>query len=345
MLERVGPEPDRVVRYAEGETGIYEVWEPRAGSAHDLSSSAGRAAADSPGRTDISSAGAGLSWSSGSPGHGKPTPADTGDVPPARAVTVALVHGGFWKAAYDRTHLRSLAGALARDGFHVASVEYPRVGMPGGGWPGTGDAVADALTAIVADPSLPSPVVAVGHSAGGHLVAWCASSPTTATAGITGTAGTAGITGVRARVDGLAGVVPLAGVLDLVLADRQSLGDQAVRALVGLPRRHESTPRDEAGAHGHESKGDPAADPADGIPVDADPARQRLVVPSVLVHGADDMNVPLSVSEAYLASRTSDDAACRLVAVGEADHFALIDPLTPAYTVVVEAIESLVPGG
>ena len=34
-----------------------------------------------------------------------------------------------------------LAEALARDGFHVANLEYPRTGMPGGGWPGTGEAV------------------------------------------------------------------------------------------------------------------------------------------------------------------------------------------------------------
>ena len=61
----------------------------------------------------------------------------------ARGVTVALLHGGFWRERYDRAHLAPLADALARDGFHVANLEYPRVGMPSGGWPGSGLVPAD----------------------------------------------------------------------------------------------------------------------------------------------------------------------------------------------------------
>ena len=56
----------------------------------------------------------------------------------ARGITVALVHGGFWREQYDRAHQSPLAEALARDGFTIASLEYPRIGMPEGGWPGTG---------------------------------------------------------------------------------------------------------------------------------------------------------------------------------------------------------------
>ena len=150
VLSRPAPAPPRTLRYADGETGVIDVW----------------------------------------------------DTDGARA-TVALVHGGFWKAEFDRIHLRPLANALASQGFSVASIEYPRVGMPGGGWPGTVDSVMDALRAVLADERLGAqPVVAVGHSAGGHLVAL---------------AGSAG------GVDGLAGVVPLAGVLDLRLADELGL--------------------------------------------------------------------------------------------------------------------------
>ncbi len=140
---------------------------------------------------------------------------DVWDTPGARA-TVALVHGGFWKAAYDRVHVRPLANALAAQGFSVASVEYPRVGMPGGGWPGTVDSVLAGLRSILADDRLGAvPVVAVGHSAGGHLVA---------------------LAGSEAGIDGLAGVVPLAGVLDLALADELGLGGRAARALMGSDR-------------------------------------------------------------------------------------------------------------
>ena len=66
----------------------------------------------------------------------------------ARHVTVALVHGGFWREEYDRAHVAPLAEALARDGFHVANLEYPRTGMPGGGWPGTGTSVVARLEAV-----------------------------------------------------------------------------------------------------------------------------------------------------------------------------------------------------
>ena len=53
---------------------------------------------------------------------------------------VTFVHGGFWRAAYDRTHVRPLARALADDGFAVTLPEYRRVGA-GGGWPTTCDDV------------------------------------------------------------------------------------------------------------------------------------------------------------------------------------------------------------
>lgn len=41
---------------------------------------------------------------------------------------VVLLHGGFWRAAYDRRHLSPCAAELARRGLPVALVEYRRVG-------------------------------------------------------------------------------------------------------------------------------------------------------------------------------------------------------------------------
>ncbi len=55
---------------------------------------------------------------------------------------VLLVHGGCWQGAYDITHSRPLAAAIADAGYAVWSVEYRRLGQPGGGWPGTFDDVA-----------------------------------------------------------------------------------------------------------------------------------------------------------------------------------------------------------
>ena len=55
------------------------------------------------------------------------------------APLVVLIHGGFWRAAIDRMHLRPMAGGLVAAGYAVAVAEYRRTGQPGGGWPGTFD--------------------------------------------------------------------------------------------------------------------------------------------------------------------------------------------------------------
>ncbi|PZU37235.1 MAG: alpha/beta hydrolase [Microbacterium sp.] len=160
VLERPAPDPDRVLRYADGTTGVVDVYDP--------------------------------------PGV-------------ARGLAL-LLHGGFWRAAYDRRHLRPLAAALAGDGWQVALPEYRRVGDDGGGWPGT---MTDAAHIVRDVPALvgacaPERVVVVGHSAGGHLALLAAVE--------------------NAR---LAGAVSLAGVLDLTSAHAAGLSRGAVADLFG----------------------------------------------------------------------------------------------------------------
>jgi len=88
---------------------------------------------------------------------------------------VVYVHGGFWREAFDRTHARPLANALAADGVAVASVEYRR---GPGAWSRTS---ADLVAALTALPGLlhglgvhTTTTTCLGHSAGGHLVLWLA---------------------------------------------------------------------------------------------------------------------------------------------------------------------------
>ena len=67
---------------------------------------------------------------------------------------VIFVHGGFWRAAFDRVHVRPLCNDLAARGYAVAAVEYRRVGQPGGGWPGSFDDLAlafDTVPGLVGD--------------------------------------------------------------------------------------------------------------------------------------------------------------------------------------------------
>ncbi|MDU0305065.1 alpha/beta hydrolase, partial [Streptomyces sp. PAL114] len=42
------------------------------------------------------------------------------------APVVVVLHGGAWRAPYDRRHISPFAGFLAARGFAVASVEYRR---------------------------------------------------------------------------------------------------------------------------------------------------------------------------------------------------------------------------
>jgi acetyl esterase/lipase len=206
------------------------------------------------------------------------------------------VHGGFWREQYDRASTNPLAEALARDGFHVANLEYPRIGMPGGGWPGTGTAVLARLEAVHEDTHLPDRVVVVGHSAGGHLALWLASDD---------------------HAPWLTGVVALAPAADLGEVDRLGLSDNAARALLG------GTP-----------------DEAPDAWADADPGRQRLTRPAVIVTGELDDIVPASVIDTYVTTRTADEPL-RTAVARNADHFAVIDPRADAYLLVLAEIEEL----
>jgi len=139
-------------------------------------------------------------------------------------ITVVLLHGGFWKTAYDRTHTRPMAVDLAARGFLVATPEYRRVGPGGaGGWPTTG---ADVHRAVSRLPELldrigqqVGTVRAIGHSAGGHLALWLA---------------TADVPIDR--------VVALAPVCDLREAISRGLGSDATRALLGEVDPDEADP-------------------------------------------------------------------------------------------------------
>lgn len=105
------------------------------------------------------------------------------------APVVVVLHGGAWRAPYDRLHMSPFAGFLARRGFAVASVEYRRgseipqqrgSGPVAGRWPETFDDVAAAMDALpeLLARELPEAdarrIVVTGHSAGGQLALWAA---------------------------------------------------------------------------------------------------------------------------------------------------------------------------
>lgn len=125
-----------------------------------------------------------------------------------------VIHGGYWRAAYDLTHAGHMCAALTKAGVATWSLEYRRIGNPGGGWPGTGADVvrgADHLAKIAAAHQLDlRRTAAIGHSAGGHLVLWLAS-----------------------QRKNLRGVVSLAGVSDLRRAFELHLSNTVVADFLG----------------------------------------------------------------------------------------------------------------
>ena len=142
-------------------------------------------------------------------------PSQFGELSGSGPVAV-LIHGGFWKAEYDRTLMHALAEDLARRGWAAWNIEYRRLGN-GGGVPETLDDVGAAIDHLAGLDGVDlSRVVTIGHSAGGHLAAWAA-------------------TRDDPRVP-VTGVVAQAGVLDLARAWELRLSDGVVeRFLKGHP--------------------------------------------------------------------------------------------------------------
>ncbi len=231
-------------------------------------------------------------------------PAGTGP-----AAVVVVVHGGFWRSGYGLELGRPLAVDLANAGFAVWNVEYRRVGN-GGGWPATFDDVAAAVD-LLAGPGQDAAagrldldrVVAVGHSAGGHLAAWLAARP-----GLP-----AGAPGADPVVT-LRGAVSQAGVLDLVDAAERRVGGSAVPDLLG---------------------GGPTEVP-DRYALASPVARVPIGVPVVCVHGDADANVPLRQSERFVAASGDE-----LVVLPGVDHFAVIDPSSDAWRACRDAVVRL----
>jgi pimeloyl-ACP methyl ester carboxylesterase len=108
-----------------------------------------------------------------------------------------LVHGGFWRPAFDRSTMRALAVHLACEGWTSWNVEYRRTGLE--------ETLADVRAAL----AVTGRATAIGHSAGGHLALWAAAE------------------GLVERA------VSLAGVTDLARAARERIGDGAAVEFAG----------------------------------------------------------------------------------------------------------------
>ena len=139
---------------------------------------------------------------------------------------VVFIHGGCWLNEYAVGHSRPLCSELAERGLAVYSLEYRRIGDPGGGFPGTFEDIMLALDTVDLlrewDVDTAHPLL-VGHSAGGHLALWAAAT----------------------RPNSVSGVVGLAAIADLErYAEGESACERATVQLLGgtaaaVPDRYE----------------------------------------------------------------------------------------------------------
>ncbi len=125
-----------------------------------------------------------------------------------------VIHGGFWRALYGLDYIGPACDALTAAGIATWNIEYRRIAQAGGGWPGTFDDVstaADHLQSIAPKFNLDlNHVIAIGHSAGGHLALW-----------------------LGTRKKWLRGVISLAGVADLRSAWELKLSNSVVAEFLG----------------------------------------------------------------------------------------------------------------
>jgi acetyl esterase/lipase len=232
-----------------------------------------------------------------------------------RRPVAIVIHGGCWMAEYGLSYMGHLSGALAEAGVATWSVEYRRVGNQGGGWPGTFEDVAraaDHLRTIAKTYPLDlNQVVAVGHSAGGHLALWLAArkllpkdSPVYSPDPLP-----------------ICGVVSLAGITDLRRSGTAC--DANVTQLMG------GSANDKAAIYGQ-------ASPIELLP---------MGIPSAIVQGSIDSITPLAMAEDYADAAKKKGDGAKLVVIEKAGHFEVVDPKSFAWEAVRDEVLALLKTG
>ena len=229
---------------------------------------------------------------------------------------VVFIHGGCWRSQYDLNHVAPAAAALVAAGVAVWTIEYRRVGDPGGGWPGTFDDISNAVdyvrTLAVQFPRIDtSRVILMGHSAGGQLALWAASRKQNETAGV-----------FRSSIPPLpiAGVLGLAAITDLAEYGASPGGcNSAVTPLMGgtpstVPDRYRTV-----------------------SPIERVPIGQHVV----LIHGDADPIVPLAQSRTFVARERASGGSAELTVIPGAGHFDLVAPQSDAWSLVLREVRAL----
>ncbi len=226
---------------------------------------------------------------------------------------VVVVHGGCWLNSFDYEHITRLSQAFADEGIAAWTLEYRRLGDAGGGWPGTFldvAAGADHLRALAKKYPLDlKRVVALGHSAGGHLALWLASRE-----GLQKTSALYAKSPLK-----LAGAVPLAGISDL--------------------KTYSDGPPDSCNSAVEKLMGGPPSEVAQRYAEASPIQRLPLRLPAHLIHGDLDAIVPLKQSEDFV--RAAQNENVQLTTVEGAGHFELVSVQSATWRTVLAAVKEL----
>jgi len=263
LTDRLLPQPQMTLRYADQDAGVIDLWLPSGDGPHP---------------------------------------------------TVVMIHGGCWqKAIADRTLMNYAAEALRQEGLAVWNIEYRGVDEPGGGYPGTFLDVAaavDTLPAYADEYGLDiAHVVAIGHSAGGHLAAWAS---------------------VRENLSEvsplytddpfpLRTVISSGGLVDLVASEPVTLPTclGAIREqLTGAPS---------------DARPDVYTDTS---PVTLQPSQAE----QISVHGAQDRIAPPLLAEGYTAIVEASGGRARTIILEDTGHVELVAPGTVAFNAQTKLI-------
>ena len=234
--------------------------------------------------------------------------------------TVLMIHGGCWQAKIADLHIMSyIAEDLRRRGVAVWNIEYRGVDQPGGGYPGTFQDVATAADALRgAAPTYNLDlhrIVAVGHSAGGHLILWLAA---------------------RGKLPASS---PLYAKDPLPIAATVSQGGlpdlQADRAMTDAGCGQAPVDRMTGAAQGR--SGDVYADtsPAELLP---------LGISQLMIQGELDPVSPPFVGAGFQTKARAKGEKVRVIVIPGAGHAELIAPTTKAWAREVVEIQALLRG-
>lgn len=220
---------------------------------------------------------------------------------------VLMVHGGCWTTSIaDRSLMDWLADDLRASGVAVWNIDYRGIDRAGGGYPGTFSDAAKATDQLAADAGKYHldlhRLVAVGHSAGGHLALWLAGRPKLPAASPLHTAHPLPIRHV----------VSLGGLPDLeatAAAADNGCGTAVVAQLVGTP-----TPAR------RDVYADTSVTPL--LPLGVDQA---------LVNGEDDRIIPRRLATGYVDEARAAGDQVTLTLVPHSGHVELIAPDSAAW--------------